>query len=559
MIQRLSIENLALLDSAELEFGDGFVAVTGETGAGKSVLLGALSLLAGNRADKGKIREGAQTCTVEAGIYLVDSGAVDRVLESMELPACEENTLLLRRSFSIDRIPKIQINGVSTTLARLKELGESWIDFHGPGEPQKLFHERIQLQWLDQYSLGLAATESSKASFASYSAHYAEWKSLLQQIDIVQGSERLSPDEQDFLRNQLKRLDGLELTEAAIDTLERDYQRLSSAQELLELTQQVEEGLSGEDGVDGQVSQLLRLAQQVQDLDPGSSGLADRLHAVLVELEDIGECYRDLGQSLDFDEATAESLEEQMNTWMDCKRRFGASLDMVLEEKRKLEERLAMQGDVEGTLKRLEEEKKKMEDTLFELGGDIRRTREAGGNALAGEVEVLLKRLGFKKARFRIEVVDTQEIAKTGTSRCRFLFAPNAGQSLMPLNKIASSGESARVMLALKTLLAKLDHTPVLVFDEVDANVGGEIGGEVGAELRRLGQGHQVLCVTHLPQVAAQATRHFLVEKDQDEEETQVTISELKVGSPERRLEVARMLGDRESDSALQHADSLLG
>ena len=557
MIQYLRIQNLALLEEAALQFDSGFSCVTGETGAGKSVLLGALSLLSGARTDKSLIREGAETCTVEAGIYLEDPMVVDAFLAEQELPACEEGALILRRSFSRKRIPVIQINGATSTLAVLKDLGELWIDFHGPGEPQKLFKESVQLELLDAFARG-TESQGLMEVFAAYQKGFSEYTGIRRRREQLEGESQLSEDEQDFLKKQLKLMETLPLNAEAIEALERDYQRASSSQELMELAGQLEQGLSGGQGVGEQLSELVRVAQELPDLDPEGQGLLDRLHALVVETEDLAESFRDLNAEVNLEESAVEELETRMQTWMDLKRKYGGTVEAVEDQQRQFLEKLEMQGDLARTLAKLEKEESELEKRLAKQGKQIQEVREKVGKVLAEQVVALLNRLGFKKPRFSVEITPTAKPGPTGGSTCSFRFAPNAGQSLQPLNKIASSGETARVMLALKTLLAEIDQTPVLVFDEVDANVGGEIGQEVGLEMRKLGERHQVLCVTHLPQVASQGHWHYVVAKSQDEDSTEVEIEPIHEKGDARVQEIARMLGDRKSKSALEHAEALL-
>lgn len=480
-------------------------------------------------------------------------------LEGHGLPPCEEGVLLLRRSFSRKRIPRIQVNGAVTTLAVLKELGERWIDFHGPGEPQKLFKESVQLELLDAYTRGRADDDSVGALFREFGSGYEDYRALQRRIAEVEGESQLTEDEQEYLRGQIERMDELPVEEDAIAALERDYQRASSSQALQELIGSVMEGLSGEHGVSDRLSDLLRLAQDLPELDPESGGaLRERLRSLVVEVEDLAGSFRDLGEDADFDEETIRSLESRMESWMELRRKYGGSLEAVLSERQGIERKLNLQGDVAGTLARLEKETGQLERHLVELADQLEEARRAASEALAQQVVELLHRLGFQNARFQIELERKPELSATGGMSCSFRFSPNRGQALQPLNKIASSGETARVMLAVKTLLAKVDRIPVLVFDEVDANVGGEIGLEVGRELRLLGDRHQVLCVTHLPQVACQGHRHFVVEKRQDSETTEVRIGPVDGDRSSRVEELARMLGDRRSASAIEHAESLL-
>src|SRR5580658_6136136 len=273
MLQSLSIRNLALLEHVSVDFDPGFAAVTGETGAGKSILIGALSLLAGERADKAVIRQGAPACEVEASLHFKDPRKVDSVLAEMDLPACEEGLLVLKRSLSRERAPKITVNGGLATLAALQRIGELWIDFHGPSEPRRLLRDSCQLELLDLYGKAGPALEE-------YGAHYREWCRLQAESERLASEARLSPDELAFMESQLAKLDRLDLSDESIATLERDFQRMSRAQEIAALASSLENGLSGDDGATAQVAALVREARRLEAIDPASKPLADRMALV---------------------------------------------------------------------------------------------------------------------------------------------------------------------------------------------------------------------------------------------------------------------------------------
>ncbi len=539
------------MDRAELEFGPGFTAVTGETGAGKSVLLGALSLLAGNRAEKTVIRQGQEQCRVEAMLHFADSARVDTVLEILGLPPCEDGQLVLSRTLHRSKPPRLHVNGAVTTLSALRELGESWVDFHGPGEPQKLFAEKHQLAMLDHFAGNDPALED-------YVDGYARWQHALGQIEAIRNGERLSEDEAEFIRNQIETIDAIEPSEESITELERDYARLDRAQELATLTGDLLSGLGSDEGLSGQAAPLLRAAQELAEIDPAAAEPLRRLEALIIELDDLANEFGHLGEGADIDEETAAALQERMSAWLSLKRKYGPGIEDVLAKREALAQRLDTQGDIKATLEKLHQESKAQEKVLREKAAQLRTAREKAAKELSKKVKELLKRLGFQRAGFAIEIVPENALGPTGDSSCQFLFAPNAGQEQLPLNKIASSGETARVMLALKAVLAAADATPLLVFDEVDANVGGEIGAEVGRELAALAGAHQVLCVTHLPQVAAWGRQHLVVEKSQSTKATRVTLGALHDDTSARESELARMLGDRKSASALKHARELL-
>jgi len=552
MLQSLRIRNLALLDGVELDFESGFTAVTGETGAGKSILLGALSLLAGARADKSIIRQGAEACEVEAALFFADTRRLDMVLANLSLPACDDGVLIIKRSLPREKAPKLSVNGGMATLSTLQELGAQWIDFHGPGEPRRLLKESGQRELLDLFARNSGVLEK-------YQALHTQWRELLAERDRLAGADKLSADQIEFLQLQLAKFDALELTEEAIATLERDFQRQQSAQEIMQLASRLSHGLSGEEGLLGRLAALLREARQLEAFDATSRPLADRLQSAAVELGDLDGEFSSLATSLHFDPEQAEALQHKMNAWLELKRKHGAKVEVVLAARDEMRRKLEQQGDVEGSLARLEKQISDAEKSARRAAAELRATREQAAQRLSKVAGKVIVQLGFKKADFRAQLTPAGELGPHGDCGVEFLFSPNVGEAPLPLHRIASSGELARVMLALKAVLAEIDDVPLLVFDEVDANVGGEIGRIVGEKMADIAERHQVLCVTHLPQVAAQAANHLVVTKDQSGNRATVTIEAIHESRKTRVGELARMLGDRSAKSALAHAEELLG
>jgi len=551
MLQSLRIRSLALLDEVALEFETGFTAVTGETGAGKSILLGALSLLAGARADKTIIRQGAPACEVEAALFFADSRKLDAALTALDLPPCDDGVLILKRSLPRDKAPRISVNGSMATLNALQELGEQWIDFHGPGEPRRLLKEGCQRELLDLFAKNQQPQEK-------YQNHYRRWRQLVDEHEVLLGAEKLSGNQIEFLKLQLAKIDALDLTEESIAELERDFQRQNSAQELIQLAQSLSNGLSGEDGLLGRLSALLRDARQLESLDAASKPLADRLQSTAIELGDLDAEFSSLAQSLNFDPEQTELLQDKMNSWLDLKRKHGAKVETVIAARDEIRHKLELQGDVEGALAKLEKQIAEAKKTARLAATELRATRDKAALQLAKAGAKVIAQLGFKKADFRVHLVSLPELGPYGDCGVEFLFSPNVGEPPLPLHRIASSGELARVMLALKTVLAEIDDVPLLVFDEVDANVGGEIGRIVGEKMADIAERHQVLCVTHLPQVAAQAANHLVVTKDQSGDRATVSIEPIHEDRKVRIDELARMLGDRSAKSARAHAEELL-
>lgn len=541
------------MTETSLDLEAGFSVVTGETGAGKSILLGALSMLAGNRVDKTVIRQGETGCEVEAALVFPSSDKINTFLEDNGLPPCEENVLLLRRSISRKKMGKVFINGKLCTLSLLSKLGTFWIDFHGPGEPQKLFDWQNQLELLDSYA-------GSVMELAVYQELFSEWKSLLRQKEEIQNQSQLSEDELTYYQSQMEQIDAVDIiSEAAIEALESDFNVASQTADLAQLLIQVEEGLSGDDGIISKLGGLVLTSRQISEIDKRNAELTVRLNQAVVELDDINSEFFQLRRKSDFNEAEIAGFQSRMEKWQEVKRKYGPSVKQVIENRERLSLRIEMQADIEGTLGKLDKLIERKEGELLEAGANLRAKREKAATNLAKETASLLDSLGFKKARFDVVVYAENAFREHGNSRCEYVFSANPGMEPLALNKIASSGEIARVMLGLKTILAKLDDTPVLVFDEVDANVGGEIGTVVGDRLADLSGDHQVFCVTHLPQVAAKGKQHFLVDKIQTDDDTKVSIEPIHENESARLDELARMLGSRRSKVAQTHARELLG
>lgn len=550
MLQFLKIRNLALMDAVELEFDSGFNVVTGETGAGKSVLLGALAILAGNRVAKTVIRKGTELCEIEAVVALDKPETVNAVLEKLALPPCEDGQLILRRTIHATKPGRISINGALATLSQLAEIGEIWIDFHGPGEPQKLFHEKYQLEILDLFA-------GNTDALASFSTRFRDWKNVLAEIEEIRLQEKMSPDEIAFAQAQLDAMNRLDLSDEAVEQLENDFSKISNAQELQSLLGGIDAAL-GDDGLANTFPQILRLAGEISAIVPAAENLASRANSLAIEAEDLRAEYAALLGETEADPETAAEISERMNAWLELRRKYGPSAASVRAKRDALALRIERQSDIEGTLARVQSEADVIEKELRLIAGKLHQSRLAASKKLASGTQKILVELGFKKADFSVKLTETKTLSETGTTDCAFLFSPNAGTDLLPLNKIASAGETARVMLALKAMLAESDATPVLVFDEVDANVGGEIAVHVARKLAEVARTHQVFCITHLAQVAALGKHHFCVTKTQNDTSTQIAISQIDGDTHSREDELARMLGDRRSAAALAHARELL-
>lgn len=550
MLTTLRIKNLALVVDLTLELEPGFNAITGETGAGKSILIGALNLVLGERADRTLIRSGAEASSVEAVFEigkLAESPAA--FLEENGLEPCEEGQLVLKRTLTASGTSRQFVNGSPTTLAVLGALGERLVDIHGPHDHQSLFSAARQLAILDAYG-GLGELRAKVGKAFSERARIAADKAAL----IV--DEKTYAQQLDLLRFQSKEIAAAKLTEDEEQQVEAEYKRASNAARLMELSEAAMRALS-EDEVSAlsQCGTLGRTLHELRRLDESAAGIEELQHqavALLNELQSEISSYRD---RLELDPGRLQELEERLNLIHSLKRKYGASLAEVIAFGNSARSKLQQLEQRDEELARLNAELQKAEGALSKAAKELSAARAKVIPKLSKAVTQQLTDLGFKKSHFGVTLKQAVESGTSGIDEADFQFAPNPGEPPKPLKAIASSGEIARVMLAIKTVLAAEDEIPTLIFDEVDANVGGETGAAVGAKMRQIGAQRQVLCITHLPPVAAAAGAHFLVSKDVVDGRT---ISQITPLNKEARVgELTRMLGGQTA-AARKHAQALL-
>lgn len=546
MISHLRIKNLALLDEVSLDLPREFIAITGETGAGKSVLVGALKFLAGNRAEKTLVREGAEQCEVEGGLYFSNPDAlksINNFLAAASLPVCEEGQLLLLRTLSANKPSKILINGQLSSLAILQKLGVLWLEYNSPEAVLELYTPAEQLVLLDSYG---------RIDLSAYTTAFKTYQAAQQKLETARTSEKLSDDEIEFLNKQLEKIDNLRLSAESIDNLEREYKRLSNIEDELATANSVVEAFSAAKRMQMVISRARNLGSQ----NPLYKGLSDRLESLMIELDDQESSWRHTASKSDLTLAERERIQERMGEWMELKRRYG-SLEGVMRHRETLADKLQLQQNIDVLLEQYEHEVQTALKVVTMEQQRLLKARRVAAQHLIDEALPLLKKLGLSKAELEGRFTPIQPSANGGVD-FELLFNANPGQSLKGLVQIASSGELARVMLALKAVLIKASAKSVIVFDEVDANVGGEVATAVAELLSKLGSQAQVFCITHLPQVASKADFHLIVRKMAAKGITSVSIEPI-ADSRKRLEELARMLGDRNAATALEHAKVLLG
>jgi len=559
MLTTLRIKNLALVADLTLELQPGYNVITGETGAGKSILIGALNLALGERADRTLIRSGSDSCSVEAAFDVARLRApLQSFLEENGLEPCADHQLLLKRSFTSAGTNRQFVNGSPTTLATLAALGEWLVDIHGPHEHQSLLHPARQLAILDAFGNLDGEREAFGDLVRRRAALEAEKAALI--VD-----EKTYAQQLDLLRFQADEIAAARLLPEEEVQVEQDYARASNAAKLLQLSQAALGVLSeNETSLLTQAGIIGRTLQELQRVDASAAPLLTLHEQAVAALHELQSELSHYSDKTDIDPARLQQLEERLNLIHSLKRKYGATVAEVIafgeEAARKLqslEQRDAELGRINADLQQIEAE-------LWRSGQALSAKRRKIIPQLSKAACKQLADLGFKQSRLDIALTTRPQsaianrqspIASTGLDAIEFQFAPNPGEPAHPLRAIASSGELARVMLALKTVLAAEDQIPVLVFDEVDANVGGETANAVGEKMRQIAQKRQVLCITHLPQVAAPASAHFVATK---RTKAGRTTSEITLLSPKERItELTRMLGGQ-TDAARRHAEALL-
>ena len=536
------------MEELEWQIAPGFVAVTGETGAGKSIIIGALQLLLGERADKSLIRTGADLCAVEAAFSGDDLQKLNPRLVGAGVEPCEGD-LIIKRTLSASGANRQFINGSPTTLSILKNLGDELVDLHGPHDHQSLLSPDKQLGLLDSFA-------RAQDQLGEYRKYYRQLQTLVAEHAALNTAETAREQELDLLRHQINEIAAANLVAGEEEEIESRYKRASNSKRLIELASTIANKLSEADGsVLSQLAETQRLLRELEKIDDAISRFSSAHATAVVELSEIARSLSQYAEKLDLDPAQLSALEERVSLFETLKRKYGGSILEVIAFGERAAERMRKIEGRDAELERLASGIKKIGMQMNRSGEEVRKLRVKAAPKLSENIRRNLSDIGFRQSEFEVKLAALDEPRPNGFDAVELLFSPNPGEPLKPLRAIASSGEISRLMLAIKSALAAHDAVPLLVFDEIDTNIGGEIAHAVGAKMQRLGRDHQVVCITHLPQVAATATSHFVVTKEVVRGRTFSNLRE--VTAKARREEIARMLGGK-GESALKLAASLL-
>ena len=545
----LRIRNLALVEDLLWEPRSGFVVITGETGAGKSILVGGVKLLVGERADKSVIRSGCESCTVEGVFLLEKSSPLHALLDEGGVEPCEQGRLILRRTLTANGSGKQFANCSACTLALLRQIGDLLMDLHGPHDHQSLFSKDQQLLLVD----GFAGADPLRLA---YSAARKEWMGLAGEKQRLTEDAAALARELDLLAHQTEEIGLATLQPGEEEPLLARQKASANGQRISEICAELTALASeSDDSLTSRLGDVNRLAKELHRLDPQGGGLEKSAAGLFESLQDFAREVDRYAAAIEADPAELSKIESRLDALQSLKRKYGATVEDVIAFGEQASARLTELRNREEREAGLDAEIARASAAMDSAAEKLTGARRSAAPKLTTLVKRHLADLGFSKSGFSISLDPLDEPGLLGREAAEFLFSPNPGEPERPLRAIASSGEISRVMLAIKTALAAQDSVPVLIFDEIDANVGGEIGAKVGAKMKELGESHQVFCITHLPQVAALAASHFIVAKDTSGKRTSTSLTEAE--GPAREAEVARMLGGN-ATSALSHAKALL-
>jgi DNA repair protein RecN (Recombination protein N) len=553
MLSRLTVSNLAVVEKAEVEFDSALNVLTGETGAGKSVLMGALELVLGARADTSIVRDGAKEARVEAVFSLsggksAAGGRIAEILDDAGLPPCENGELIVRRSVSSSGSGKVWVNDSSTTVATLRRLGEFLADIHGPRANQLILEERFQRETLDSF-----AGASHRRLIDRYSSAWEKLRDAKERL--AQLGTEAGEDEADVLRFQIA-----EISEAGLsdedETLSERHAAAAHAVEIAESANEITEILGGDGGA---AEMLIRLGPKFNTLSrilPAAAQWAEEAEDLTLKIQELSRSVMDAAGGMDPEGDSLEELDRRLSLVNKLKRKYGGGIGEVLaklESKRRRLDELEHRDEIAAAL---QAEIDAAGREVKAAGAELTRSRKAAAAKLSKAVTGELRDLGFLQAGFGVAFSPAAPEAH-GCDAIAYMFEPNPGESARMLADVASSGEIARVMLAIKGVLSAHDSVGLLVFDEIDANLGGEAGRVVGAKMKAVSARAQVIAITHLPQSAVYGDRHLVVSKAVDGGRTRTVISEVE--GEDRVSEIARMLGGEKLTSVVRkHANELL-
>lgn len=550
MLTELRIRNFAIIETLALPLARGFNVLSGETGAGKSIIVGALGLLLGERASTDLIRSGADRATVEGVFDVSDRPELVSMLDERGIDA-DESLVVLKREIVAAGRARAWVNGTTVNAGILAEIGRHLVNLHGQHEAQTLLDPDAQRRILDAFA---GATDEATAVRDAYEG----WSAARRQIADLLRRRSDAEKRADYLRHVVQEIEGAKLIEGEDVRLEEEARRLENTEELRELASGISGNIEGDEGtLLERLAQIERLLASIQRIDPSLARLQELYDAAYYNLEALSREMSDYESTVELDPARLDEVRRRRDLLFRLTKKYGASLSEVIETGRAARAELDLVDSAGLDLRMLEEREREAQRALEERASTLTAMRKEASTRLGAAVDEVLPDLGMPDGHFFAALLPCRELGPDGAESVEFRVSLNVGHEERPLARVASGGELSRVMLALKTILARLDRVPTLIFDEVDAGIGGRVGLQVGETMRRVASYHQVFAISHLPQIAARAHHHILVSKGARGGVTTADVTVLD-GEP-RVTEIARMLGgDPESDVSRAHARELL-
>lgn len=555
MLQELTIDNLAIIDHLSLEFDDHMTVLTGETGAGKSIIIDAVSLLAGGRGSQEFIRKGEEKLSLQGQFEIPKLPSYVAQLDELGI-SHDDGALIISREIHRSGRNTIRVNGTLVNAATLKQLGSGLVDIQGQNEHQLLLRPEAHLGMLDQF-----ANAKVQPLLASYQEQYQEYRRLEAAVNQKKANEQQWAQRLDMLRYQVKEIGDADLRADEEDELIAERERLEHFQQIATTLQQVVGVLNDDEEVPvlDQVATIMNAAQEIAPFDPEYDDLARSLSDAYYSLQDVANQAGHQLDSLEFDEERLATINARLATIADLEHKYGESLADVLAYYDQIKEELTDMEAAADSGSDLEERLNAVQADLLNQGNALSQVRQTAARKLAKQVHTQLKELYMDKAVFEVNFAKTKKpvFSATGIDQVEFYIQTNPGEAMGPLARIASGGELSRVMLALKTIFAQGEGVTSIIFDEVDTGVSGRVAQAIADKIRLIAEGSQVLCITHLPQVAAVAQHHLLIQKRVHDQRTTTSVTPLNTN--QRVEELARMLaGDTITKLAREHASELL-
>lgn len=547
MLESLTIKNFGIIEQTSLEFTNGLNTLTGETGAGKSILIDALRFALGERYQSSYLRAGAESCTVEAVFSLKPSFL--KTWPCWDDFKNEDNTIIIQRSVTADGRNKAKINGLTASINQLKELGDQLIDFHGPHDHQQLLAEQHHQQIID-------ALTNFDDLMDEYAVRYQGYQVTKGKLDSLRELAASRERDISLLSHQVKELEQVSLNDDDYAQLESDRVKLNNSEKLFAyITQALAVIDNDQASLESILDQTFKPLIHLSNIDEKASNLMQNLSVLQDNATALLSAMRDYADSLSFDQSLAQNINDRYDAYQDIKKKYGPTLDDAREFYNQAREKLALLSNFEQNEDELTQQLKTEESELGKLAKQISQKRKKTADQLKKTIEQELKELGFRSVAFEARI-EKASLSPKGADKIVFFISTNTGESLKPLADIVSSGEAARLMLAIKRALMKVDPVPVLIFDEIDAQIGGRLGTVIGTKLKEISQHRQVILITHLPQIAAFADKHFKITKAVTKGRTSTVVDILDAES--RIHELAHMMsGDKMTDVSVQHAKDM--